>query len=608
MGKNVKMRDILDSSALTTSQLCWLYLKPHTKLIGGSIVFLLIAALTVLSAGYGLRYVIDHIATVHASNYNHIFYLSLSGIAVLAIAAFGRIMLTGQLGEKIVNDIRLRLFEHIVFFDRSLYEQQALGDLMSRLHQDTHHIYTFISTSGAVTMRSLIQLIGGTILLTSTSLKLTGLVFLIIPIIILPISLLGRKIRYYSHAAQSALGKVEAYSAEVFNALSDVQLFQNEIQVSQMFQKFNEQRWPILHKRLLMRSLLITIVIACAFSAISSVIWMGITDVMKGELSAGALTSFLFYALVVGGSLNQIAELFGDFQAARGACDRIAELLKLQPKIMPRIKYTHSKKIDLFTTLSINNVSFAYPMSPTNLAIHDVTFNLYKGQKIALVGSSGSGKTTLFRLLTRLYDPLQGSITIDGISLLDIDVSETRQFFSNVSQEPVLFNASIYDNIAFGQTQACEHDIFNAAHYAAVDEFSQHLPNKLNTIIGEQGFRLSGGQKQRIALARAFLRKAPILLMDEATNALDAHNELHIQQSLNHLMHDKTALIIAHRLATVKKADLILVLENGRIVQSGTHEELMSVQGTYLTLAELQYFNDDSTQKKKANIQMNTQL
>ena len=590
------MHNKINLSSMTAKQLCWFFLKSYKKLIGGSLIFLLIAAFTILGAGRGLQYLIDHAFTDDQSRvleHDMIFYYSITGVVVLAISAFGRTMLTGRLGEKLVADIKQHFFKHLLRFDRTLYEQQTLGDLMSRLHQDTYHILTFISNSGAVTIRSLIQLIGGTVLILSTSLKLTGLVFLIIPVIVLPITLLGRKVRQHSHSAQTALGKIEAYSAEALKALTDIQLFQMEATVAQHFQELTQQRWLILRKRLLTRSLLVTIVIACAFSAISGVIWIGTQDVINGNLTAGALASFIFYALVVGGSLNQIAELLGDFQAARGACDRLAETFKLQPQIVS-VQENSSVHSGLNPqTIAFKDVSFAYPIAVEKQVLHNISFKLQRGQKIALVGSSGSGKTTIFRLLTRLYDPRQGTITIDGQALTSMDVADVRALFSSVSQDPILFNASVYDNIAFGCISASHQTVMDAARFAAVDEFTQQLPNKFETIIGEQGFRLSGGQKQRIALARAFLRQAPILLMDEATNSLDAFNEAHIQHSIDNLLHKRTALIIAHRLSTVLKADHILVFDQGQIVQRGTHESLMNEQGLYRNLAELQYFHEN---------------
>jgi ATP-binding cassette subfamily B protein len=598
------------------------FIKPYRWYFCCALALLMVSAITVLSAGYALRVLIDHGFAAHNILFlNRSFCILLGGSIVLAAAAFGRTALTAWLGEKIIADVRCALFQHFLCVDRVLFEQQQIGDLLGRLQDDTQHILVLVRNVGAVFVRSCIQLFGGGILLFVTSPKLTGLVFLIVPVILVPIRLLGRRVRQLAHAVQEGQGNVHAYATEILGALMDVQLFQNERYVFNRFQGLIAENWCLLKRRIVVRSLLIATVIALAFSAISTVIWIGGHDVFSGTLTAGALSAFVFYAVVVGGSLNQMAELWGDCQAAFGAFDRIIEALQLQPDIvattampvMPVVPVmsatgltpmtemisarqraiVHQPGLQQPESIEFQRVTFAYPSRPAQPALRDISFHLKRGQKIALVGPSGAGKTTIFHLITRLYDPQQGIITIDGKPLKEFALSEVRRLFSIVPQEPVIFNATVFENIAFGLPEAHAAAVLQAARDAAVDEFVCQLPQGFHTLVGERGVRLSGGQKQRLAIARALLRPAPILLMDEATNALDAASEALIQQALTRLTaENRTALIIAHRFSTILKADQILVLDQGRIVQKGTHQTLMAQPGLYRTLAEKQYFGE----------------
>jgi ATP-binding cassette subfamily B protein len=575
--------------------LFWQFVKPYSGYVCGAVFFLIIAATTILSLGFGLRYLIDQgFVSSNQALLDRSLYFLLGASLVLGLAAFFRTAITTWLAERMIEDMKSKLFQHIIHFDRPLFDQQKIGDLLGRLNNDTTQLLGFISSSGAIAIRSIIQLIGGTVLLVLTSPKLAGLVFLVMPLTVFPISFLGRYVRKLSQQVQAGQGQLQAYSEEVLGAIVDVQLFQNEAYVAHRFRAIVQQNWHLLKKRLFTRSLLIATVIMLAFSAISVVVWIGGRDVLQGDLTAGALSSFIFYAVVVAGSLNQGAELLSDFQAARGAFDRIAELFHLSPTIIEKTSAVSSLPLNP-KEVEFKQVTFAYPSRSQAPAVNKFSLNLLKGQKIALVGPSGAGKSTIFQLLTRLYDPQEGRILIDGLPLSELRLSTIRGLFSIVPQEPVIFNATVYENIAFGYPNATYEEVLGAANNAYVDEFVKQLPCGYETIVGERGVRLSGGQKQRLAIARALLRPSPILLLDEATNALDATSESMIQEALDKVTQNRTALMIAHRLSTVLKADQIIVLDQGRIVQQGTHSELMAMAGLYRTLAEKQYFSDSMT-------------
>ncbi len=568
----------------------WNVAQPYGWMIGCALFFLVTSAITILSLGYGLRYLADHGFALHDLQFlNQSLYFLLAVSLILAITAFFRTYITAHLGEKISADLRQKLFDHLLTFDAYLIDQQKIGDLLSRLHADTQHVFSFINNICPVAIRSFIQLAGGTTLMLITSLKLTGCVFMIVPVIVIPIRVLGKRVRQYSQEVQTYQGHLQSFSEETLGALSDVQLFQNEEDTSRNFKNLLIKNWKIIFKRNLLRSILIGVVISFVFSAISGVIWLGGREVFTGQMTIGTLCSFIFYAVVVAGSLNQIAELLGDAQIVFGALDRITELFQLNPQVVQHL--LKSSPLN-FHKVEMREVTFSYPSRLHQPSLKKVSFDLCRGQRIALVGPSGAGKTTVFQLLTRLYDPQQGQILVNGMSMIDLSLKDVRQLFSCVPQNPAIFNATIFENITFGDAHADREAVLRAGQQAFVDEFALHLPAGYDTLVGERGIRLSGGQKQRVAIARALLRPSPILLLDEATNALDATSEHYIQQALDHITAHRTSLIIAHRLSTILKADRILVFDKGEIVQQGTHQELMKQAGIYRNLAEKQYFGD----------------
>ncbi|MBA4118309.1 MAG: ABC transporter [Candidatus Puniceispirillum sp.] len=568
------------------------FLAPYRGSIFKALFLLTVAAMTVLSFGFGLRFVVDAASRHTADFLNKGLGFFLIASAVLAVNAYLRITTTSWLGERVVNDIRRQLFAHLMTLDQRFFETTRTGDLIARINTDTSVLLTLFTSSAAVAVRSLLQLFGGLFMMCVTSMRLTGIVLLVIPVILSPIWLLGRRVKSLTRLVQDAQGSSEAYAAEYLGAMSAVQIFGKQTACLKDFADLLAGKMTLVKNRIHMRSGLVCVVIFFAFSCVSTVLWIGSHAVIAGTLSAGALTSFVFFAIITAGSLNSLSEVYGEIQTAAGAMHRIIEIFEEKPRLI--IPATPRALTPFQGTLTFENVTFSYPTRPDTPALQGVSFQIKRGERVALVGPSGAGKSTIFQLLLRLYDPTQGRILVDGVPFTDLLPEEVRGHFAVVPQEAAVFNTSAEKNIAFGAWGVPNHqDIEEAAKLAHAHGFITSLPQRYETTLGERGVRLSGGQRQRIALARAFLRGSDILLLDEATNALDTESEAHIQEALETLLEGKTSLIIAHRLSTIEKADRILVIDEGRLVEEGTHAQLLAKGGVYARLAKRDFKKED---------------
>ncbi|HBN21981.1 MAG TPA: hypothetical protein DD412_01935 [Holosporales bacterium] len=586
-------------STLSPSPLLFLWrnLKKYPWDIAKALLAVILTSAAILGVGYGLRTLVDKGFTAENSELLNTSALFLVGLALtLAFSAYLRTSTTAWLGEKIINDLRQKVFSHTMSLTIETFERNRLGDLLSRLNTDCDQIRTFISGSAAVALRTLLQLIGGTTLLIISSPQLTLYVFAIIPFVIIPISLFGKRVKTLTHEAQALDGEALSFAEERINALTMIKSFTAESYANAVFAKLQKKKLSLVKRRTHYRSLLISLVIALIFSAIAGILWIGAHEVIADRLTAGQLSSFVFYAIVVAGSMNSFAEIISNFNLTLGATTRLTELLDKPTELLsPQEKAALSNRLpwtsETFQSLDFKDITFTYPARPDAEVLNNISFTFHKGQKIALVGPSGVGKSTLFKLLLRFYQPNQGEILLNNTPLKNYNLEDIRNLFTLVPQDPVIFNTSIINNIALGNPHATREEILKAARQAHIDEFATKFPQGYETELGEKGVRLSGGQKQRVALARAILKNAPIFLLDEATNALDSQSEQRIQDALHAILKDKSALIIAHRLSTVKEADQIIVLSEKTIDAVGTHTQLMKRSPLYKTLAKQQFLD-----------------
>jgi ATP-binding cassette subfamily B protein len=543
----------------------------------------------VLAFGACLRALIDRgFAQGRPDILNYALASLIAVAVVLAIASGARFYLVSWLGERVVGDLRRDLFAHVVRLGPAWFEIKRSGDVMSRISADAQLIEQVIGSSASVALRNSLMCVGGVAMLVVTNPKLALLVLAVVPLVVAPIILFGRKVRRLSREAQARMADMVSEGGETLDAVRTVQAFAQEERATERFGEATERAFTAARRRIAQRAVMTTLVIFIVFAAVGFLLWMGGHDVLSGEISAGDLTAFVFYAVLVASSGGAISETIGDLQRASGAAERLAELSAEPPAI---VEAANPKPLPtpLHGSVRFESVSFRYPTRPESLALDRFDLAVAPGETVAIVGPSGAGKTTVFNLLLRFYDPEAGTIRIDGVDIRDLRFIDLRSALAIVPQEPVLFTASVAENIRYGRPDASDAEVRAAAETASALAFIEGLPQGFATHLGARGVRLSGGQRQRIAIARAVLRNPAILLLDEATSALDAESELAVQQALDRLMKGRTTLVIAHRLATVQKADRIVVVDHGRVVDVGRHADLVRRDGLYARLAELQF-------------------
>ncbi len=565
------------------------YLKPYKRQIFIAFIALVLSALIVFVVGSSLQYFLDQgLVRTDVSLINTMFCFLILCSLVLAGTSFLRMTTTSWLSEQVSQDVRRDLFRHILSLDAVTLESLKTSELIRRLDGDIMLLRSTLNSSVAIAVRSSIQILGSLVFLALTSLKLTGVVFFIIPLGALPLIFTGHRIRKLTSVAQEKQEAMGTFMVETIRALKTVQSFCQEKYQKERFENLSLSYLESTHRRGKARALIVAFIIAIVFGAIVLTLWFGVQDVMQGNLRVGELTAFMFYAVVAAGSLNSLSDVSAEIMSALQALERIFDLMHVRPTIKS------SSKTILFPTgqpfdLEFKNITFFYPSCPQHPALLNFSFKIKAGQTVALVGPSGAGKSTLFQLLLRFYEPQEGCIRVGDHDIRDLPLATLRSLFAPVFQEPDIFDLSLKDNIAFSRPHSSSEDIHHAAVQALVDTFAKNLPSGFETKVGEQGVRLSGGQKQRLAIARALLYDAPVLLLDEATNALDTENEYEVQKALDQAFQKRTRLVIAHRLATVIHANQILVLDQGQLVEQGTHQDLLNQKGLYAHLVKYQF-------------------
>jgi ATP-binding cassette subfamily B protein len=559
-------------------------------------LFLLLAAAATLAVPLAFRGVVDTGLTSDAIDRQFIYLLSLA--AVLAVMTASRYYMMSWLGERVVADIRQRVFENILRQSPRYFETLQTGEVLSRLTSDTTLVQTLVGSSISIALRSLVMLIGGMTMMLVTSAWLAGVMIVLLAVIVLPLWALGRRVRKMSRTSQDKVADTSAMAGEVLNAITTVQAFTREPHEEQRFNAAVETAFVEAKKRITMRSALTAMAIVMSFGVIVFVLWIGAQQVTAGAMTLGELTQFVLYAVLIAGSIGALSETWGDLQRAAGAMERLVELMQAPPDLVygntaasqePISSTSISSLLEQADAVVFQDVSFAYSSRPDFMALNHLSFTVPQGARYALVGPSGAGKSTLFAMLLRFYAPTAGQIAVLGRDITHWPVSELRNLIGIVPQEPVIFASSAMENIRYGKLDASDEEVIAAAKTAHADGFITALPQGYDSFLGERGVRLSGGQKQRISIARAILKNPPILLLDEATSALDAESEREVQLALDSVLPGRTSLTIAHRLATVLRADSILVLEEGRLVEQGSHADLMQKGGLYARLADLQF-------------------
>lgn len=569
------------------------FLRPYKKQLIVAALSLILAACSTLMVPFSFRQIIDlGFVQSKQSDYGQInwTFLTLLLLAIiLAITTALRFYAVSWLGERITSDVRQKVYGHVISQSPQFFEVTQSGEVLSRLNTDTILIQTLIGTSVSMFVRNCLLFTGGLVMMFVTSARLSVLIFFMLLLIVIPIMMLGRKVRKLSRNSQDKIASASGLAGEKLNAITTIQSFTNEQAESTLFNQYVEDAFLAARTRFRARALLTFIAIVFGFSSIIAVLWLGAYAVLEQQLSSGELTQFILYSAIVAGAIAGLAEVLGDTQRAVGASERLLELLRLKSHVENPVSALPLPAIpEQGVSLQFENVNFHYP-SNTNLVLKNISLEIQPGELVAIVGRSGAGKSTLFQLLQRFYDPQQGTIKMNGVNIQDLNLNQLRQTIGIVPQDIVIFSDNALENIRYGQLNASDSEIYEAAKMAVADEFILKLPQGYQTFLGDRGIRLSGGQRQRIGIARTLLKNPSLLLLDEATSALDSESESLIQLAIEKATKNRTTLVIAHRLATVKKADRIVVFDEGRILETGTHAELIAQGGIYSTLAELQF-------------------
>lgn len=586
--------DLPEKGKISSLRMMLSYLRPYRLQVISATLALMLTSSAVLGLGAALRHLVDEgIAKGDAKLLGNAYLMLLGVVVLLAATTFARYLLVSWIGERVVADIRRDVYGKIVSMHTAYFETTRTGDILSRITTDTTLLQTVVGSSVSIFMRNTLLFTGGSVMLIITSARLSEYVMLMLPVVILPIIIIGKRVRALSRENQNKVADISSLAEETFSAIRTVQSLTLEETEKKRFGQLVEQSLTIATSRIRMRALLTAIVIMLVFGAIITVLYIGGQDVIAGRITSGELSSFIFYAIVVAGALGAVSEVIGELQRAGGATERLMELMALEPEII-----APHNPLDMTAppegNIAFSGVSFSYPSRPNTLSLDGVSLEVKAGQTIAIVGPSGAGKTTMFQMLLRAYDPKSGSITIDGNDIRKFDPRAVRSHIAVVPQDPIIFSNNAWGNIRCGAQgliyydSITDDDVITAAEIANAREFIDALPNGFDTFLGEKGVRLSGGQRQRIAIARAVVRNPRILLLDEATSALDTENETAVQQALQRIMKGRTTLVIAHRLSTVQNADSIVVMEHGKIVAQGSHAQLMKHSELYQRLAQHQ--------------------
>jgi ATP-binding cassette subfamily B protein len=566
----------------------WPFMRPYRVMLTAAILALVVTAVISLMLPIAVRRVVDNFDTSSGRLLDQYFAAALLFAGLLALGTAVRYYLVTRLGERVVADIRTAVYDRMISMSPAFFERIMTGEVLSRITTDTTLILSVIGSSVSIALRNLLLFIGGLVLMLFTSGKLTGMVLLVVPAVIVPIVVLGRRLRSLSRENQDWIAASSGNASEGLLSAQTVQAFTHEGRSRARFHDVTEKSFVAARRRIGVRALMTAIVIFLVFAGVVGVLWIGARDVRADQMSIGELVQFVIYAIMVAGAVGALTEIWGELQRAAGATERLVELLRSSDAVQDPADPLPAPAARR-GEIAFDAVTFSYPARPEQRALDGVDLTVQPGETVALVGPSGAGKTTIIQLLLRFYDPDDGAVRLDGTDLRAMARADFRRHIALVPQDPVIFAETARENIRFGRPEATDAEVEAAARAAAADDFLQALPQGYDSYVGERGVMLSGGQKQRIAIARAILRDAPVLLLDEATSALDAESERAVQHAVDTLSRDRTTLIVAHRLATVKKADRIVVFEAGRIVAQGTHDQLVAEDGLYARLARLQF-------------------
>ncbi|NVD97629.1 ABC transporter transmembrane domain-containing protein [Massilia sp. BJB1822] len=573
------------------------FLKPYLRQFAMAGVALVVAASATLAIPYAFKQMIDlgfgsH-AGVHSAEHVNLVFLALFAVAsVLALATAARFYTVSWLGERVTADIRAAVYRHVVQQSPEFFETTQTGEVLSRITTDTTLIQSVVGSSISIALRNVLLFLGGLVMLFVTSPKLSSIIIGLLVLTVLPIMMFGRRVRKLSRDSQDRVADASAMAGEILNAMPTVQAFTHEKQETARFSASVEDAFKTAMNRIRARAMLTMLAIVLVFGTIVFVLWLGAHAVLEGSMTGGDLGQFILYASIVAGAIGALSEVMGEAQRAAGATERLLELMSVKSEIQsPAQPLALPPRAANGAALSLHDVSFSYPSRPETKALAQLALEIKPGETVAVVGPSGAGKTTLFQLFLRFYDPQLGAIRLDGVDIKQLDLETLRGAIGIVPQDTVIFSADAMENIRYGRADASDEEVIQAAKLAAAHEFIERLPNGYKSFLGERGVRLSGGQRQRIAIARALLKNPPLLLLDEATSALDAESERLVQSALEAAMVGRTTIIIAHRLATVQRADRIIVMEDGKIVETGNHQSLVALGGIYANLAALQFHN-----------------